>query len=102
MSALLQAPQRSWWQKLLAYREYWGDRIAWKVGNLTRDEDGEPSGYGQFSVSLDVNVDSDTFKDYQQVPWRVLASYLDHSLSVVAWRWGIWIAVRGRKIEAAS
>lgn len=82
---------------ILKYSDYHGKRFAWKIGDLSGD-DGYDPGSGQFSATLDFNINSETFKNYQRDPWKVLDTYLDHSLSVVFWRWGIWVAIRGRKI----
>lgn len=85
-------------KRLLRYRELWGDRVAWKIGDLTAEE---PHGRlaGQFGINIDFNIDSGTFKTYDRNPWRVTGEYVDHSFSVQIWRWGFWIAVRAGRVR---
>lgn len=85
-------------KKILRYEEFYGDRIAWKIGNLDAEE---PWGRraGQFSTCLDINIESGTFADYEHHPFRTVAEYVDHSLCICIWKWGVWVAVRGPKIK---
>ena len=88
-------------KRLWGYRAFEGYRIAWKIGDLTGEE---PHGRleGQFCISLEFNVDSGTFRKFTppgERPFRTLAEYVDHSFSIMLWRWGIWIAIRGREAK---
>jgi hypothetical protein len=75
-------------KKLLSYREYWGDRIAWKIGDLA-GEDCYSQPVGVFQVSLDINSDTHAFylAETDEYP-------PSHDFCFVFWRWGIWVAVR--------
>lgn len=86
-------------KKLWSYQEFHGDRIAWKVGDLSGDDTRD--GSGQLSLTVDFNIDSGTFKTYTPLgvrPFRTLAEFVDHSACLVIWRWGIWIAIRGKEL----
>lgn len=87
-------------RKIWGYREFHGDRISWKIGDLSGD-DSYDKGSGQFSFTLDININSGTFKTYTPKgvrPWKILSTFLDHSICLVVWNWGIWIAVRGKEL----
>ena len=77
-------------KKLWRLREFYGDRIAWKFGDLTGEE--SPRHYGQFGVGFDINVDSHTFYNPRTDTYP-----LDHSFYAMAWRWGVWVALRGKE-----
>ncbi|AKJ72226.1 hypothetical protein TPA4_61 [Tsukamurella phage TPA4] len=86
-------------RKVLAYREYWGDRIAWKIGNVVGD-DYDPGGVidagievGDYGIFTGARTPAGTYPERQ---------WLSLSVGVTVWRWGAWIAVRGRKVRHAD
>ncbi|AEK09255.1 hypothetical protein FGG24_gp60 [Mycobacterium phage JC27] len=61
----------------------YGDRVAWKVGDLCAEEP------GSFLLSLDIDLDNHAFYDEGSG-----SHPHSHEFCALFWRWGIWIALR--------
>lgn len=85
-------------KKILAYREYWGDRIAWKIGNVVGDDYGPG---GVIDAGIEVG-DYAIFTTPQGIALGSARRWLSLSVGVTVWRWGAWIAVRGREVRHAE
>lgn len=81
---------------ILDYREYWGDRVAWKVGNVVGDDFG-PGGVIDAGITVSdagiFTAPNWTARNYSGIRWLSL------SIGLTIWRWGAWIAIRGREVR---
>ncbi|WP_349318890.1 hypothetical protein [Mycolicibacterium canariasense] len=84
--------EHPWWN---AHYEYSGTRIRLIVGDLLAESEHEGGSHGglQFGFSLDL-AQEDIPEFY--LPDQPDAKYDVHSFSLIFWRWGIYISVRGR------
>jgi len=81
-------PGCRWYQKTLFNR--WSDRIRIEIGDIVSEserENGECNGV-KFAVDLHLWEHTGQFgSDYQ-----------DHSFYAILWRWGVYLAWRGRRV----
>lgn len=84
------------------HREWGGPRYRLIVGDvhaMSTEEDGGIIG-PTFEVSLEFAQEGmGCLDDYEMGTGRLIAEHDVHFLSIVFWRWGISLSVRGRKSE---
>jgi len=82
--------------------EHHGDRIRIMVGDMAavgEHEDGEP-GPLRLRLDLEMGADSGQFDGYSYSQDKITPRYHDHDFDLIIGRWGIYIAMRGRKRSA--
>lgn len=84
--------EHPWWND---HYEFNGSRLRVIAGDLLAEGEHESGGHGgaQFGVSLDLaQEDIPEF----HLPEHPDAKYDIHTFTLIFWRWGIYVAVRGR------
>lgn len=88
-----------WHQK---HYSHWGERLRVDVGDLHIEAEhdyGEPLGL-QFGVDVNFYDSSGQFnRTNRMVIPNALEQWQSHSVNVVFWRWGVYVAWRGRRIK---
>jgi len=92
--------ERRWYQK--EWLEHWGPRWRWIIGDVFSEPEHEGGDYigPRFEVGLDLFQLTGQFDGWfegARPSWS--AKFEDHSFSVTFWRWGIYVAVCGRRIR---
>ncbi|WP_019204547.1 hypothetical protein [Tsukamurella sp. 1534] len=83
-------------KKILDYREHWGDRVAWKIGNVVGDDFG-PGGVIDAGITVS---DAGIFTEYVGTTRSSSERrWLSLSVGLTVWRWGAWIAVRTTEVR---
>ena len=84
--------------------EWSGYRYRIILGDLSRDE--EPN--LEFSICLDLDRDKHEFCQYNETRnydlpwWRDVTYWNTHSFALCCWRWGLYVALRGRKTPSLT
>ncbi|MCV7174879.1 hypothetical protein [Mycolicibacterium sphagni] len=79
--------------------EHSSERLRVIVGDLaaTSEHDAGEPGPLRFGFGLEFGADTGQFDSYSPSQDHVTPKYHDHDLDIVVGRWGIYIAVRGRR-----
>lgn len=93
-----------YWPGLRRYQrplvDHYGDRLRLVIGDVCSEMETDNGDYAglSFGIELSLYVNIGQF-DRQQLKGEPGAKFEDHSFSLTFWRWGIYLAVRGRQIE---
>lgn len=85
-----------WWNW---HWEHFGHRLRVTVGDLAamdEHEHGHPSAL-VFQIGAEIGSDTGQFDGYSFARDEITPKFHDHSFDLIIGRWGIYIAVRGRK-----
>lgn len=64
--------------------EHYGDRVHWVLGDLTGDDEGNPT----IEVRIECGEHSFDFHVDESTAWNAI------SVCVCVWKWGLYVAVR--------
>lgn len=84
-----------WYQKPIVDR--YGDRFRITVGDLCSDMETDTGDYAGVKFAADLELWADTGQFDEHPRHGVPIHYHDHDASLIFWRWGIYVAVRGAR-----
>lgn len=97
-------PDDPWWDGVLPWYnrcyEHSGTRVRFMAGDLLAEAEHEGGGVMGPQFSVELNICQEDIPEFY-LPEHSDAKFDIHYFSIVVWRWGIYLSIRGR-IEAST